>query len=277
MKCKIDGIDVYYEAYGEGRPILMLHGFYADSRLMIGCMEPVFKNRNGYKRIYIDLPGMGKTNINDEIENADEILDVIMKFTSKIITDEKFLVIGESYGGYLARGIINKNMNSMGGVMLICPCIIPEREKRKLPKKNVIVEDLEFIKGLEPSDALKYTNMAVVQSEYTFKRYSEEILSGIKIYNRSFLAKIKRVGYGFSFEIDKLNKKYDKPTLILLGKQDSVVGYKDAFDILENYTRCSFVILDKAGHHLQIEQKELFERLTNEWLDRIENFEVNDK
>ena len=60
--------------------------------------------------------------------------------------------------------------------------------------------------------------------------------------------------------------------LFLLGRQDSVVGYRDAWKIIENYPRATFAILDRAGHILQIEQEELFNSLTNDWLDRVESF-----
>ena len=66
-----------------------------------------------------------------------------------------------------------------------------------------------------------------------------------------------------------MNEKFNKPTLILLGRQDSSVGYKDAWSILDNYPRATFAVLDKAGHNLQIEQVEVFNSLVNEWLVRI--------
>ena len=44
---------------GEGRPILFIHGFPIGHVSMTACMEPVFTKRKGYKRVYMDLPGMG--------------------------------------------------------------------------------------------------------------------------------------------------------------------------------------------------------------------------
>lgn len=61
--CQVRQAEIYYEDIGEGKPILMIHGFSPDSRLMTGCMEPLFTNRTGYRRIYIDLPGMGNKEI----------------------------------------------------------------------------------------------------------------------------------------------------------------------------------------------------------------------
>ncbi len=59
MKCELENISVYYEVYGEGKPILMLHGWPLDHRYLVSDMEPLFTHRDGRKRIYLDLPGMG--------------------------------------------------------------------------------------------------------------------------------------------------------------------------------------------------------------------------
>jgi pimeloyl-ACP methyl ester carboxylesterase len=38
---------------------------------------------------------------------------------------------------------------------------------------------------------------------------------------------------------------------------------------LDNYPRASYVVLDKAGHNLQIYQEKLFGGIVNEWIDRV--------
>ena len=58
--------------------------------------------------------------------------------------------------------------------------------------------------------------------------------------------------------------------MILVGRQDAAVGYRDAWEVLEDYPRGTFAVLDRAGHNLQIEQETLFNALVNEWLDRVE-------
>jgi pimeloyl-ACP methyl ester carboxylesterase len=63
---------------------------------------------------------------------------------------------------------------------------------------------------------------------------------------------------------------FKAPTLIIAGRQDSAVGYRDMWSILENYPRGTFAVLDRAGHDLQIEQEGLFNALVNEWLNRVE-------
>ena len=70
--------------------------------------------------------------------------------------------------------------------------------------------------------------------------------------------------------MDQVERPYRQPTLIVMGRQDCVVGYHDHWQLIENFPRASFVILDKAGHNLQIEQDVLFTTMVKEWLDRVQ-------
>ena len=60
------------------------------------------------------------------------------------------------------------------------------------------------------------------------------------------------------------------PTLFVLGRQDSVVGYRGAFALMDGYPRATVAVLDRAGHGLPWEQPELFAALGSDWLDRVE-------
>ena len=269
MECEINNISINYEIIGEGKPIIMLHGYYVDHRVMVRCMENVLSDKEGYKRIYIDLPGMGKSESAEWINNSDTMLDVVIGFIQKIIPNENFLLASQSYGGYLARGVIYKMTDRVDGALLICPVIIADYNKRNVPEHVVLVKDNKLLSKLTPGDAEDFNSGAVVQSEKIYERYQNEIMSGVKIANGKFLENLQRNGYAFSFDVDKLNNKFDKPVLILLGRQDNCVGYEDEWNILANFPRATFAVLDRAGHSLQIEHDELLNSLINEWLVRV--------
>ena len=249
----------------------MIHGFAPDHRLMKGCMEPIFENRDNYKRIYFDLPGMGKTTAPKWLKNSDQMLDVALEFIDKVIPNEKFIIASESYGCYLARGVLLKRSKFIDGILFICPLIIPIPDKRNLPKYfKVIIKDEVLISSLNASDTMELENSLVIQNRDVWERYKDEVLSGLKIVDQKFFEKIFPANYEFSFEVDKLLKIYENPTLFLLGRQDLTVGYHDAWKIIEKYPSATFAILDQAGHNLQIEKANLFNPLVNDWLDRIE-------
>ncbi|MCC5466165.1 alpha/beta fold hydrolase [Pelosinus baikalensis] len=266
MKCSVKDVAVNYEVYGDGKAVIMLHGYSPDHRLMTGCMEPVFEKRAGYKRIYIDLPGMGKTKGEDWVNSSDVVLDILLDFIDMLVPGENFLLAGESYGGYLSRGIIYKMPHRIDGLFLLCPKILDGKQKKDVPSHVVLKRDDDLLAKLDPPDAKAFDAMHVVQNAGIWRRYRDEILSGINLADFGFLRKLKTK---FSFE-DTLNETFTKPTLFLLGRQDASVGYKDAWNILDNYPRATFAVLDKAGHNLQLEQVEVFNCLVDEWITRVE-------
>ena len=97
MECTVRNVKIYYEIYGEGMPVLMIHGWSPDHRLMKGCMEPVFQTiETQWQRIYFDLPGMGKTKGEAWITGSDQMLDLILGFINAVIPNRHFLLAGEN-------------------------------------------------------------------------------------------------------------------------------------------------------------------------------------
>lgn len=267
MICTVKNVKIYYEVYGEGIPVIMIHGWKPDHRLMKGCLEPVFQTVNtAWKRIYFDLPGMGKTKGESWIKSADEILDLVLSFIDTIIPNQHFVLAGESFGGYLARGIINKRPSVVDGLLLICPKTGKEKCEAKF---QVFEKDDTLLTSLAEEDRICFEaeGINVVQNERVWDRYKEEVVPGLKSADYSFLKNCKGE---FSFNVDALQKPYVKPTLMLAGRQDSVVGYQGLWEIIEMYPRASFVLLDRAGHGLQIGQDILFTETVKEWLNRVE-------
>jgi len=247
----------------------MLHGGGLDSRSMIGCMEPVLRRRKGWKRIYIDLPGMGKTPAKEWISNSDQMLKIVLDFIEAVISDQRFVLIGDSYGAYLARGVIYHETKRADGLLLTCPMIVADPEKRTLPQLVTLAKEASLVTNGYREEADFFESFAVVQTLRTWERTIREVFSGFKLRDAEFWERLKNCGYSFTFDVDTLPEPFEKPTLIVVGRQDSMVGYSDALGVLENYSRATFAILDRAGHNLKIEQEQLFNVLVQEWLDRV--------
>lgn len=269
MKCKLKSITVHYETFGEGKPIIMLHGWPLDHRVMVSAMEPLFKNRDGWKRIYPDLPGMGETPGMDWITNQDQILDILLDCVDKIAPGQRLVVAGFSYGGYLGRGMVYQRSAMMDGLCLIAPTILVDDTQRTLPSHKTLVKDPAVVSGLEHTLAEAFEGFAVVQSREVLDAWISLGLPPRKIADYEFLSKLGD-NYAFSFDVDTLPEPFHGPTLMLMGRQDSACGYHDAWSILENYPRGTFVVLDRAGHGLMFEQRNIFNALVYEWIDRVE-------
>lgn len=273
MICKIGETPVYYEEYGEGTPIVCIHGYFVDHRLMSGCLEPVFEAVGGYRRIYLDMPGFGKTPADYGIKNADDMLALLIRFIGRVIGEEHFLLIGESFGGYLCMGLIGEMPENIDGVMLICPSTVFDHDD--LPEKKIVYCSKEFADS-EDSDAASFLDMAVMATSEGFGKYKRDILSGIRISDKKYLTRYFK-GKFRSDHIKQLREiKYEKPTCILTGRQDHVVGYSAAYEMLAQFPRASLLIADCAGHNLQIDNEPLFGAMTSDWIRRVELSQSDD-
>ncbi len=270
MEYRVRDVTIYYEVHGTGTPIVMIHGWSPDHRLMKGCMEPIFQSLDtSWQRIYFDLPGMGKTQGRPWINGTDKMLELVLEFIDGILPNQHFVVAGESYGGYLARGVIKERRNLVDGLLLICPLAIKETQRANTPALLVLEKDDALIRSLSEEDRRYFEDITVLQSKRVWERFKEEILPALKIADQSFLGNSLAQHIPYSSDVDLVEKPYMQPTLMVMGRQDCSVGYRDHWQLIENYPRASFVILDKAGHNLQIEQDVLFSAMVKEWLDRV--------
>lgn len=269
MKITVDGVEIYYEIQGEGIPLINIHGYYPDHNLMAGCLEPVFSQITGWKRIYFDLPGMGKSTTGN-IKSSDDMLNTVIEFIEAVIPGENFALSGESYGGYLARGLVNKLAKKILGVLLICPVSEIEHSKRDVPELVPLKVDKDLIGSLSNELREEFESISTVRDHYNLKRYMEDIIPAIKLANVDFLEDLRNNHYALSFNPDNLEEPFAKPSLFLTGRQDNSVGYNDLYKIIEKYPRATYAILDRAGHNLQIEQETVFNALVKEWIFRVE-------
>lgn len=270
MECKLADITVYYESFGEGRRILMLHGWSLDHRHMVADMEPLFQHRQGWKRIYLDLPGHGRTPAKDWITNQDKMLEVVLDFIDHLLPGQRFVVAGASAGAYLARGVAYHRSARMDGLLLTVPLIVAEDARRTVPPHVVVAEDPAFVSELG-SDEVEQLTLAVVRNREVLHSIQASFAPPDQPGDPAFLARIREnpENYDFSFDVDAIPEPFPAPALIVAGRQDALVGYRDAWEIIENHPRGTFVVLDRAGHLLGVEQQKLFHVLAGEWLDRV--------
>lgn len=258
MFIEVAGLKLHVQTFGEGTPIVFLHGFWVDSDIMKGFLEPIFEANAGWKRIYIDIPGHGSSDYPNGIHSSDEILEIIMKGIHQLVQDQPFLIGGLSYGGYLARGITYKLPEQVKGMLLLCPMI--KAKDRELPEHQVLVHTLS------KSVPEGFKELAVVQTDRVWERYQLEVVPGVKRFSN--LSEEDFLLQGFSFEAELHRSPYSGPTLIIVGRQDSIVGFRDAWIWMESCPHASFVVLDHAGHLVEIEQETIVTPLVQEWLHR---------
>ena len=271
MECKLENITVHYESYGQGRPLILLPGWTMDARSQAHIMEPYLQARENWQRIYLDPPGHGSTPGADWITSLDQMLDILLACIDQIIPGQRFALHGYSLGAYLARGILYHRTAFVEGLSMLAPAVVTTDAKRERPSHTVLVEDPEVMASLseeerEVMEIIVVRSQAMLDQIRAWPQPAEHEQSDYE-----FLQTIRENpdAYRCSFDVDALDQPFDKPALIISGRQDSAVGYADAWRLIDNYPRATFVVFDRAGHLME-EKEPLIGPLVNEWLDRVE-------
>jgi pimeloyl-ACP methyl ester carboxylesterase len=92
----------------------------------------------GYRRIYPDLPGMGSSTADGLICN-DDVVALLVDFIDHLGAGPVML-LGHSYGAYLARGVAAQRPDMVLGLALLCP--VAERSG-SVPDHNVVRQNAD--------------------------------------------------------------------------------------------------------------------------------------
>jgi len=235
---------------------------------MMEALEPVFQQTQGWKRIYVDMPGHGKSPPRVEIQTQDDLLAAMMDFAAQILADQRFGVVGLSRGSYIARGIVHLLPEQVAGVALITPGGSPTADPARLPAHQIIEPDPSIRPELSEEDIWRFENFSVVQRRDIVEMGRRVIAPARKLWDE---AQDARVVEAFDFSFDKRGETsvFEGPSLIVAGRQDSISGYLDAIDLLVQFPRASLAVLDTAGHGLAFERPHLFNSLVWDWLERL--------
>jgi pimeloyl-ACP methyl ester carboxylesterase len=268
MEVHVRGIPVHYEAFGAGRTIVLLHGGGTDHRLMTHAFEPAFAGREGWLRLYPDLPGMGRTPAADWIRGEDDMLAVVEGFVDAVAGGRRIVLAGGSYGGYLALGFVHRRPADLEGLLLVAPAL-RTADPAPLPAHQVFERDEAVVASLQ-EDERGWEGRSVAQTAANLEFFRTAVMPGVRIADQAFLERLD-AGPNLSIDVGKpLASPFSGPTLIIAGRQDNVVGWADTLPLLDSFPRATFAVLDRAGHGVRAEQRSLVAALVGEWLDRLE-------
>ncbi|KXG50010.1 Alpha/beta hydrolase fold-1 [Penicillium griseofulvum] len=261
---------------GEGLPVLIIHGWQMEGKAEELDFEPIFNKTPGLRRIYVDLPGMGTTPANN-VRDLDDIYLRLVEFIDSRLGKSRFLLVGSSCGGYLARAIAQKYIEQVDGLLLRVPLIKPKDSMRDLDAFKPLVANEQLMSNLSVEDKTLLGNVLIQTPAYvdTLKaKYEKVLLPADKVADKKVLDPIRADPnrYQLSFSLDNENAKFFAPTLVVCGRQDESVGYRDSLRLLELYPRSTYVVLDRGTHGLPIDENSVFEALVRDWIFRVDEW-----
>lgn len=236
--------EIYYEARGRGRPFFLLHASPSDHARAMAQVEPVFRDRRGWQRIYPDLPGHGRSPSSSRIRDMDDYLAAVLDFVDERSGGERFALGGISFGAYLALAVARKRRARMDGLLLSVP-------------------EIHHSPAEDRADRARRT-----PSTQTPRRWSH----GLPPY-REDTDWLEALPFrDVSVSLYRTAPDFGAPALFLLGRQDAPFRYRAYARVLPGFPHATLALLDGAGHHLWWEKPEVARSLVRDWLDRVERY-----
>jgi pimeloyl-ACP methyl ester carboxylesterase len=216
---------------------------------------------------------MGRSVAKDGFDSQDDVLDALLAFLDQVLPSGRFLLAGSSAGGYLARAIAARRRPRIAGLLLRVPRIHAEDGQRTLPPFRALVQNDTLMAGLTAAERSELGNVLVQRRDYIEalgQRRRGVVQPAIQA-TAPIALKIRTdpKRYAFSFDLAEAEKTFEEPTLIIAARQDTVVGYRDAWTILESYPRATFAVIDRADHGWPLDTPDLLAALMDDWLMRI--------
>ena len=257
MECRINDVLVYYAEHGVGVPLVALHGAGVDHREIEAAIEAILTDMR-CRRIYPDLPGMGLSTA-EGLTCNDDVVTLLGDFIDRLGAGP-VLLLGHSYGAYLARGVAARRPDIVLGLALLCPVA---EQSRSVPGHDVVRQDADAYDQLEAGQREGFEDYFVMRTPATARRYRDHVAPGTALVDDAALGRIFA-----GWTVDVGSTAFLAATLIVAGRRDSVVGYADAAELLERYPHATLAVVENAGHALMHERPELLAALFGDWLDR---------
>src|SRR4029450_5579527 len=115
-------------------------GFPIDHRSCVASFEPSFRDRSGWRRIYPDFPGMGQTRAPECVGSTDDVFRATQAAVAALVPGQ-YVLVGESFGGYVAMGLAAAAPNRVTGLALVVPMIVPTPAQRDVAEHRVLVRE----------------------------------------------------------------------------------------------------------------------------------------
>ena len=140
MKIKLKNIDINYIQYGEGKDIVLLHGWGQNIEMMKFLGD---KFSNDYRITILDFPGYGESDEPEEAWFISDYCDLVHDLVTELKIKNPIL-IGHSFGGRVA--IKYASLYDVDKLVLFgAPCI---RKQKELDAKTKFLKWAKTLPGM---------------------------------------------------------------------------------------------------------------------------------
>jgi pimeloyl-ACP methyl ester carboxylesterase len=253
---EVNGIKMYYEDFGAGTPLILIHGGFSNARFNWGPHYPLLSEH--FRVIAPDCRGQGNTdNPSKEFSYklmCDDIIALIRK-----LTIYKPIVCGWSDGGQIALELGINYSDELGGI--IAGGVLCETSDYYL----------DFMKSMGVNGPGDVDIDKLTEKFPAFVEAAPEMHSGVygRDYWKELLTNISKMWTNPDEFPGVRISKISVPTLILQGDRDEAASLEDALRFHRDIPQAELAVFPNADHGSIITQAEKYATVITDFINRI--------
>lgn len=247
MYTKINNLNIYYQKVGQGRDLIMLHGWGTDVSTFWPSTDFL---KNKFRLWLLDLPGFGRSDIPKKAYDTNDYAKFLAEF---IKTNEQVLssgnkikkpcLLGHSFGGKVSIKFAANFGNLIDKLILVGSSgIKPDPSFKRIlvyPLAKIVHYLVPDIFNLKTIIRRKFYRK--IESDYENARVMKDTL-------------IKTLTEDLTEDLKKIKNQ----TLIIWGEKDRAVPLKYGKSMYQLIKNSKLVILEEKGHFLHVHDPERF-------------------
>jgi 3-oxoadipate enol-lactonase len=263
MNIRLKDITLEYEERGEGRPVLLIHGFPLSKEMWEPQLDALGKSAHV---LAPDLRGHGKSGGTRGRYTIDLFAQDCYEFLEEKGIKEPVVLCGLSMGGYITFAFQRLYPDRVAGMILAATRSAPDSEEGKVKREETIAVALEsgpeaVAEGMLPKLLSPHNfenNPALVEKvRGIMKSNSRDGMAG------ALMSMKDRPDSGNTL------KGFEHPALILHGADDQLIPASEAEAMKNSMKNARLEILPQAGHLLNLEQPDLFNQAVQQYLNAL--------
>lgn len=259
-----EGGKLYYESYGKGTPLILLHGHTLDRRMWRKQIEAFAPH---FRVITPDMRGYGLSSRLSEDLHTTHVDDIITLMDSLHI--DKAHVVGLSMGGFIASDMVAMYPERM------LTCVLSSGNLRNMKGPSEPLDSAEIAKQRAKIDEAKAKGIEQARKEWTEQLITgggshaedmrDELTAIIKDWDAYQLTHLEpHLWYANEAKPQLEAKKPTVPTLFLSGETE----HKKRTSMMKSLPKSDFMVIPDCGHISNMERPEEFNKIV---LDFINN------
>jgi len=247
-----------YKVFGEGDPVLILHGMFGT----LDNWQTIAKKLAKHFMVFIiDLRNHGRSPHSDEFDYAIMANDIREFMESNWIYEA--YVVGHSMGGKVAMQLASENPDMVQKLVLVDIAPKAYEGNHQAIFEALFSLDLDQLESRKEADQLLQKKI----DSYSVRQF---ILKNLSInketegYEWKMNLPVIHAAYQEILDKGNLSTPFENPTLFIKGAQSNYI-LPEEFESYKNYfPKATLETIEKAGHWVHAEQPKVFlEVLTN--------------